>query len=81
MNEILTPRILQTIIICCTIIILGIIGVVAYGIKKRGQRNWASYVFTASVFLTIGIAIFSLCYLSVSYDDSFIQEICLFIPS
>lgn len=62
MNEILTPCILQTIIICCTIIILGIIGVVAYGIKKRGQRNWASYIFAASVFLTIGIAIFSLCY-------------------
>ena len=62
MNEILTPCILQTIIICCTIIILGIIGVVAYGIKKRGQRDWASYVFAASVFLTIGITIFSLCY-------------------
>lgn len=62
MNEFLTPCILQTIIICCTIITLGIIGVVAYGIKKRGPRDWASYVFTASIFLTIGIAIFSLCY-------------------
>lgn len=62
MNEILTPCILQSIIICCTIIILCIIGLVAYGIKKRGPRDWASYIFAASVFLTIGIAIFSLCY-------------------
>lgn len=30
--------------------------------KKRGPRDWASYIFAASVFLTIGIAIFSLCY-------------------
>lgn len=34
MNTILTPCILQTIIICCTIIIITIVAVSAYRIKK-----------------------------------------------
>ena len=40
MNTILTPCILQTIIICCTIIIITIIAVSAYRIKKGQQRSW-----------------------------------------
>lgn len=62
MNEILTPRILQTIIICCTIIIAGIIAVSAYRINKQQQRSWASYIFSASILLVLAIVIFSYCF-------------------
>ncbi len=62
MNEILTPRILQTIIICCTIIIAGIIAVSAYRINKQQQRSWASYIFSASILLVLVIVIFSYCF-------------------
>lgn len=62
MNEILTPCILQTIIICCTIIIAGIIAVSAYRINKQQQRSWASYIFSASILLILAIAIFSFCF-------------------
>lgn len=62
MNEILTPRILQTIIICCTIIIVGIIAVSAYRINREQQRNWASYIFSASILLVLAIVIFSYCF-------------------
>ena len=44
MNTILTPCILQTIIICCTIIIITIIAVSAYRIKKGQQRSWGAYI-------------------------------------
>lgn len=62
MNEILTPCILQTIIICCTIIIIGIIAVSAYRINQQQQRSWASYIFSASILLILAIAIFSYCF-------------------
>lgn len=62
MNEILTPCILQTIIICCTIIIAGIIAVSAYRINKQQQRSWASYIFSASILLVLAIVIFSYCF-------------------
>lgn len=62
MNEILTPSILQTIIICCTIIIAGIIAVSAYRINKQQQRSWASYIFSASILLVLAIVIFSYCF-------------------
>lgn len=62
MNEILTPRILQTIIICCTIIILGLIGVSAYRVNKNNQRTWGSYIFSASILLVLAIVIFSYCF-------------------
>lgn len=62
MNEILTPRILQTIIICCTIIIVGIIAVSAYRINREQQRSWASYIFSASILLVLAIVIFSYCF-------------------
>ena len=59
MKDILTPYILQTIIICCTIVILANIGVSAYRIKKAQERKWTSYIFIASVLLIITISIFS----------------------
>lgn len=62
MKEFLTPDILQTIIICCTIIIIGLIAVSAYRIKKEQQKTWDSYIFTASVLLILAITIFSYCF-------------------
>lgn len=62
MNEILTPNILQTIIICCTIIILGLIGVSAYRVYANNKRTWGSYIFSASILLILAIAIFSFCF-------------------
>lgn len=59
MKDILTPCILQTIIICCTIVILANIGVSAYRIKKAQERKWTSYIFIASVLLIVAISIFS----------------------
>lgn len=59
MDQILTPCIIQTIIICCTIIILTSIGVSAYRINKKVEQSWGNYVFIASVVLVLGIAIFS----------------------
>ena len=62
MNEILTPYILQTIIICCTIVILSIVAVSAYRIKKVQKRSWGSYIFSASILIILAIAIFSFCF-------------------
>ncbi|MBQ8637295.1 MAG: hypothetical protein IJ423_04840 [Clostridia bacterium] len=62
MNNVLNPCILQTIIICITVIALGIIGVAAYRIRKGLKRSWASYIFLASIFITIAVVIFSLCF-------------------
>ena len=39
MEEILTPCILQSIIICCTLIILSVVGVSAYRIHKVEERK------------------------------------------
>ena len=62
MEEILTSGILQTVIICITVVILGIVGIAAYRIHKGQHRSWGSYIFSSSIFLTIAIAIFSSCY-------------------
>ena len=62
MNEILTPNILQTIIICCTIIILGLIGVSSCRVYANNKRTWGSYIFSASILLILAIAIFSFCF-------------------
>lgn len=62
MNEILTPCILQTIIICCTIIIVSLIAVSAYRVKKNNIRTWGSYIFSASVLIILAIAIFSISF-------------------
>lgn len=62
MNTILTPCILQTIIICCTIIIIAIIAVSAYRIKRGQQRNWGAYIYYASILSIFAITIFSYCF-------------------
>lgn len=62
MNTILTPCILQTIIICCTIIIITIIAVSAYRIKKGQQRSWGAYIYYASILSIFTISIFGACF-------------------
>ncbi len=59
MTSFLTPCIIQTIIICCTIVILASIGSSTYRIHKMASQSWGNYVFIASVVLVLGIAIFS----------------------
>lgn len=56
---ILTPCILQTIIICCTIIIIALIAVSAYRVSKSQQRSWGSYIYYASILFMFAISIFS----------------------
>lgn len=62
MNTILTPCILQTIIICCTIIIIMAIAVSAYRVSKGQQRGWGSYIYYASILSIFAISIFSYCF-------------------
>lgn len=72
MNDILTPNILHSIIICSTIVILSVIAVSAYRIRKVENRKAAlgvdkvkdgyvlgSYIFLSSIVVLIGIVIFS----------------------
>lgn len=56
------PCILQTIIICSTIVAVCLIGVSAYRVYKSQKRSWGSYIFFASVLLILAIAIFSHCF-------------------
>lgn len=59
------PCIIQTIIICSTIVVLAHIGVCAYRIKKQEkvkERSWASYIYGASILLTLSVVIFSYFY-------------------
>ena len=56
------PCILQTIIICSTIVIVCLIGVSAYRVYKSQQRSWGSYIFLASALLLFAITIFSHCF-------------------
>ncbi len=62
MEVFFNPCVLQTIIICCTVIVLGIIGTSVYRIYKNQQRSWGSYTFCASILLVLTIAIFSYCF-------------------
>lgn len=72
MEEILTPCILQTIIICCTIIILSVVAVSAYRIHKVEERKkrleikhtkdgyaLGSYIFLTSIVVLVAVLIFS----------------------
>lgn len=59
MNTFLTPCIIQTIIICSTIIIVAAIVVSAYRIYQKQQRSWGSYIYYASILTLLGIVIFS----------------------
>lgn len=59
MNNLLTPCIIQTIIICCTIIIIAAIGVSAYRVSQKQPRSWGSYIYYASILTLLGIVVFS----------------------
>lgn len=72
MEEILTPCILQSIIICCTLIILSVVGVSAYRIHKVEERKkelkikhtkdgyvLGSYIFLGSIVVLVAVLIFS----------------------
>lgn len=56
------PCVLQTIIICSTIVVVCLIGVSAYRVYKSQQRSWGSYIFLASALLLLAITIFSHCF-------------------
>lgn len=58
-NNIITPSIIQTIIICCTIIIIAAIGVSAYRVYQKQPRSWGSYIYYASILTLLGIVAFS----------------------
>lgn len=58
-EKLLTPDILQTIIICCTIIIIATIGVSAYRVYQKQSRSWGSYIFYASLLTLLAIVVFS----------------------
>ena len=59
MNQLLTPCIVQTIIICCTIIIIALVVLSGYRIKKQLKQSWQGYVFIASILTILAIIIFS----------------------
>lgn len=59
MKELLTPCIVQTIIICCTIIIIALVVLSGYRIKKQLEQSWHGYVFIASILTILAIIIFS----------------------
>lgn len=59
MNNLFTPYIIQTIIICCTIIIIAAIGVSAYRVSQKQPRSWGSYIYYASILTLLGIVAFS----------------------
>ncbi len=59
MNNVLTPYIIQTIIICCTIIIVAAIGVSAYRVHQKQPRSWGFYIYYASILTLLGIVVFS----------------------
>lgn len=59
MNQLLTPCIMQTIIICCTIIIIALVVLSGYRIKKQLKQSWHGYVFIASILTILAIIIFS----------------------
>ena len=58
-NNILTPSIIQTIIICCTIIIIAAIGVSEYRVYQKQPRSWGSYIYYVSILTLLGIVAFS----------------------
>lgn len=59
MNQLLTPCIVQTIIICCTVIIIALVVLSGYRIKKQLKQSWQGYVFIASILAILAIIMFS----------------------
>lgn len=74
MKEILTPCILQTIIICCTIISLAMIAVSAFRVwKEKEKHDSGTYIFITGAIVFIAIAIFSYGFYQSSEILSFIS--------
>lgn len=59
MENLLTPCILETIIICCTIIALALICVPIFQIHKEKEHRLGTYIFNGSVIVFISTSIFS----------------------
>lgn len=76
MKEILTPCILQTIIICCTIISLAMIAVSAFRVwkeKEKEKHDSGTYIFISGSIVFIAITIFSYGFYQSSEILSFIS--------
>ena len=59
MENLLTSDILETIIICCTIIVLALISVSIFQICKEKEHRLGPYIFNGSVVVFISTSIFS----------------------
>lgn len=59
MKNLLTSDILETIIICCTIIVLALISVSIFQICKEKEHRLGPYIFNGSVVVFISTSIFS----------------------
>lgn len=59
MNTFLTPCILQSITICCTIILAMTIVASAYRVHKGEQRSLGAYIYHASILCVLSVSIFS----------------------
>lgn len=59
MNQLFTPCIMQTIIICCTIIIIALVILSGYRISRQKEFSSEGYIFISSILAVLAIAIFS----------------------
>lgn len=64
MNQLLTPCIVQTIIICCTIIIIALVILSGYRIHKQQAFSSEGYIFISGILTVLAIAIFSYAFYS-----------------
>lgn len=59
MENLLTPCLLGTIIVCCTIIALALVSLVIYQTYKERENKLGTYIFNGSVIVFIATSIFS----------------------
>ncbi|OUN72989.1 hypothetical protein [Barnesiella sp. An55] len=59
MNQLLTPCIVQTIVICCTVIVIALVLLSGYRIKKQQEQSWQGYIFISSILTILAIIILS----------------------
>lgn len=59
MKQLFTPCIIQTIVICCTIIIASLVGLSLYRIHKKVEQSWQGYVFISCILVILAVIIFS----------------------
>lgn len=62
MNQLFTPCIIQTIVICCTIIIASLVGLSLYRIHKKVEQSWQGYVFISCILVILAVIIFSFAF-------------------